>query len=278
MSNDLRFRDVWQKVSSKEFFEIKPAKAGVIVSYPDDEGVRNNKGRAGASQGPDRILFHLGKLVYREEGALPVFVIKDIFRSKSLRDRHEKAERLVKVFLEKGYKVVCLGGGHDYGYPDASAYKEVVQGKVLNVDAHLDVRPVVKGRINSGTPFRRWLERFSGKDLIQWGIQEHVNLPSHYEFCLAKKVKILSYREPMPTVKGPLGLSVCLDAFEGIRGVSAPAVVGLHPQNGLALVERYRGQSQWMGIYESAPRHDPINEDSARFGARLVAEFFRGGK
>ncbi len=73
-----------------------------------------------------------------------------------------------------------VGGGNDQSYPNASALLAHVQssvgwvdhaidiqrlltlcsGKVgvINIDAHLDVRPKKEGRVHSGSPFRLLLE------------------------------------------------------------------------------------------------------------------------
>ena len=74
----------------------------------------------------------------------------------------------------------------------------------------------------------------------------------------------------MPQIEGKVGLSIDLDAFEGIRGVSAPAMVGLKTTQGLHAVDHYSAHAPWLGIYECAPKYDPVNEDSARFGALLI--------
>lgn len=56
-----------------------------------------------------------------------------------------------------------IGGGNDQSYPNVSALMAACcQGSssigVVNVDAHLDVRPLKQGKVHSGSPFRLMLE------------------------------------------------------------------------------------------------------------------------
>lgn len=50
-----------------------------------------------------------------------------------------------------------IGGSNDQSYPN---FKGLVDGTgkkgfgVINIDAHLDVRPLVNGLAHSGSPFR----------------------------------------------------------------------------------------------------------------------------
>lgn len=272
-SQDPRLREYFTETALDKLKAARSSQSIVIVQYPDDEGVRLNKGRAGAKLGPAKIISYLGRMVYRPNETPDIQCLKPSKFKGPLKRRHAIAEEQAHKILALGYRLVTLGGGHDYGYPDAAAYYEIVRGKILNIDAHLDVRPVVKDRMNSGTPFFRFLERFGGQDFIAWGIQRHCNALAHRRWAIDRGMKVFSEREPMPAISGPVGLSVCLDAFTGIRGVSAPAMAGLTTNEGLEAVRELSPQSQWIGIYECAPKYDPLNEDSARFGALLAYHF-----
>jgi len=272
---DPRLADIWSVCSLKKW-RSSTTQDVVILSYPDDEGVRWNKGRPGANQGPKRILYYLGRLVHRAAFLGTVKVIQDFPKKLSLAKRHDWAHEQVHKFLSEGVRVITLGGGHDYGYPDARAYKQVSGGRVINVDAHLDMRPMIPKKINSGTAFRRFLDEFSGDDLVTWGTQPQANPDEMLAYAQSKTTKIFSYRDPMPKLEGPVGLSICLDAFVGIRGVSAPAIMGLSTEQAAECVEFYRSRSRWLGLYESAPKYDPLNEDSARLAAILAHRFIYG--
>ncbi len=135
------------------------------------------------------------------------------------------------------------------------------------------MRPVVDGRLNSGTAFFRFIKKYGGKPLTAWGIQEQCNALSHFEFGKARGAKIFAFNQKLPKLSGPIGLSICLDAFAGIRGVSAPSVVGLSTNQGLEIVDALKKNSKWLGLYECAPKFDPLTEDSARLGALLAYRF-----
>lgn len=277
LSEDPRLQDHWIK-SPWAFIQSAPApkksqKAVAVLCHPDDEGVRLNNGRPGAARGPERILYYLGRMIYQFKKTPPIRIISDEFHSGDLSTRHANAKELAKSLLSMGYRLITLGGGHDYGFPDASAYYEVHGGKILNIDSHLDVRPVVNGKLNSGTPFFRFIEAYGGRPLVQWGIQEQCNALSHFDFAKASGAKIYGPGEKLKKISGSVGLSICLDAFSGIRGVSAPCFAGLNPTEGVKTVNTYKQNSSWLGLYESAPELDPLTEDSARFGA-LLAYYF----
>ena len=272
MKQDFRYQSILRECSFKDLLKHKQSSV-VLICYPDDEAVRNNHGRPGAAEGPSRILHYLGKLNSQTRGARSITLMREKPSGKSIARRHEWAEEKVQALLKKSYRVITLGGGHDYAFPDASAFYKIYKGKILNIDTHLDVRPVVSSKINSGTAFWRFAEKFGGSPIVQWGIQPQANSLELFSFAKKHKMKILSDDDPMPRIKAKLGLSVCLDAVAMIRGVSAPAIVGLEARQIVEAVNYYAKASPWLGIYESAPCYDPLNEDSARFGALLIFHY-----
>lgn len=66
-----------------------------------------------------------------------------------LLDRHKRARECVRQLNENSKKWISLGGGHDYGYSDASAFLDVYKNEalVINIDSHLDVRPMTEDPI-----------------------------------------------------------------------------------------------------------------------------------
>lgn len=284
LSNDPRIREHWVSLSFEDLMDElektskskvsrsspKTSPPVIIISHADDEGVRINKGRPGAKEGPSAILHFLGRCIVHPHKTPRLFLLEEGRQSFSLAERHQQAETQSFEILKRGARVITLGGGHDYGYPDASAYFRTTKGKILNVDAHLDSRPVIDGQLNSGTPFFRFIKTYGGKSLIEWGIQDHCNADSHRAFVKASGARIYSWNEACPHIAGSLGLSICLDAFRGIRGVSAPALVGLDPNTGLELILKYRSRSSWLGLYEAAPS---IDEDAARLAAIYAHAF-----
>jgi formiminoglutamase len=96
--------------------------------------------------------------------------------------------------LRSGHRCITLGGGHDYGYPDASAMLDAFADRplIINFDAHLDVRDLSKG-IGSGTPFYRMLEKYSPVDFVEIGLQNHCNSGAHVEYAKSKGVSMLRF-------------------------------------------------------------------------------------
>lgn len=273
--SDPRLTEHWQNVFIKNLPAKAEKNAVCIVSYADDEGVRLNNGRLGASEGPARILYYLGRMVQRNETP-SIVVLQDRLLQPSLEKRHAAAETAMLDLFSRGFRVISLGGGHDYGLPDTAAYFQSFKGKIVNVDAHLDTRPVIDLKLNSGTAFFRFMERFSGKHLIHWGLQDHCNAASHWKHAKTNGCKLLRAKDPMPKIKSKVGMSICLDAFSGIRGVSAPTFTGIPTEEGMKFVDFHSPRSKWLGLYECAPRYDPLNEDSARLGAVLAYRFIHG--
>jgi formiminoglutamase len=269
---DPRLSNHWKTCAANELKRASSRRDIVILSHADDEGVRLNNGRPGAVEGPERILHFLGRMVSQSKSP-SIFVLSDRKTHLRLSERHEASEQIATKIFSLGYRLITLGGGHDYGFPDAAAFLKCGGSKVLNIDAHMDVRPVIDDKLNSGTAFSRLIERFGGRCLVEWGIQSQTNAESQIQWALKQGTKIFSFEKPLPKISGKVGLSVCLDAFAGIRGVSAPQFLGLSPVHGLQAIRRYGKRSSWLGLYESAPSLDPQTQDSARLAAAFAYHF-----
>lgn len=252
-----------------------PSSDYVVVGYADDEGVRNNSGRAGARLGPQQIIHYLSKLPMHLSRPPRIIILDERLSFYRLEQRHERAYEIVSQLLKQKKKVITLGGGHDYGYPDAKAFYEFKkkQCKILNIDAHFDLRPLNLKRITSGTPFYRFAEEFGGKDLIQWGIRLDANATDLFEYAKKKKIQFYTWNERPRLVARAFGVSLCLDAIEGIRGVSAPSLYGLLGRDVLSLIVQMAAKTGYLGLYEAAPGLDPHTHDSARFAAQVMSAY-----
>jgi formiminoglutamase len=271
-----------------------------IVGYPDDEGIRLNGGRPGAALGPGAIrkaLYKMTPSLSEPRNPVKLFDCGDVDLSKnSLEHRHENARKTVSSLLKKESRVITLGGGHDYGYPDMAAFCEYVieqnsRPVVVNFDAHLDVRPVDKRGLNSGTPFYRLLSEFEGKvDFFEVGIQDWCNSREHLKWAKSKGAEILTLGEinSSGTTLGEvlqrrifsklnrnhrLALSVDIDGFTSAAAPGASQVfpVGLDAQQFLTVWQALHVQHrpQLASIYEVSPPFDP-DESTARLAAILT--------
>ncbi|MHA1463306.1 MAG: arginase family protein, partial [Candidatus Heimdallarchaeota archaeon] len=66
------------------------------------------------------------------------------------------------------------------GYPILKGLQSAHHSKkigLINIDAHLDVREVINGKITSGTPFRRVLDNgiVKGENFVEIGIRDFTN-------------------------------------------------------------------------------------------------------
>ncbi len=298
---DLRLGDF-----ARSLTEVTDLKNSVVVlGYPDDEGILNNKGRPGAKDAPKIIRENFYKMTPHllKNIDSKIYDLGDLKIEGSLADRHLIAQECLENLLRQT-RGITLGGGHDYGYPDGAAFLEVFQKKsdkeqkplIINFDAHLDVRPH-KDNITSGTPFYRLLSRYRSElkvefDFLEIGIQSHCNSRYHLEWAQSKDAHILSYDEilysgvpahlkileflePFLLKKRACYLSVDIDGFSNAYapGCSQSFATGFDPENFFTVfrVLCERLDVKLLGIYEVSPPLDQDNKTS-KLAAQIMFE------
>src|SRR5256885_13782911 len=220
-----------------------PVREGVaLLGFADDRAVVNGRGRSGAALGPTEARRYLSRLTPGDHGELDGVAIADLgdaAPSGSIEETHALVEEAALEALRAGACVVLVGGGHDGAFASHSALLRAVPGRVaaVNVDAHLDVRPLREGKITSGTPFRRLAERWGDRyGLVEFGIQPQHNDRSHRVFWEAIGMPVVNLAnargEGIAAAFGralaqdgeALGGSLDLDSVEAASapGVSAP--------------------------------------------------------
>ncbi len=270
-----------------------------VIGYADDEGIANNGGRVGARMGPTEIRRALYKMTLPmlRPTSLQIQDVGNLESSGSLIKRHELAQQAVQELL-KTSKVLALGGGHDYGFPDGAAFLETCQNAkekplIINFDAHLDVRPIKNEKITSGTPFWRLLENYKNFDLLEIGMQSQCNSSFHYEWALSKGARVLLYEElsmsgqnytqkmleflePSILKKRPTFLSVDMDVFSSAYapGCSQVFGTGLTPRDFLPVLKVLlkRLDVRILGIYETSPALD-VDQRTAKLAAQISHEY-----
>lgn len=293
---DLRLGDF-----TKSLTEATGLKGSVVVmGYPDDEGIQNNKGRAGAKDAPKCIRENFYKMTpHLFKNTDPkIYDLGDLKIEGSLEDRHEKAQNSLEDLL-KQTRVITLGGGHDYAYPDGAAFLETFHKKVdkdqkpliINFDAHLDVRPH-QDKITSGTPFHRLLSKYNEFDFAEVGIQSQCNSRYHLEWAESKGAKVLSYDEilysgvpqhvkileflePLMFKKRSCFLSIDIDGFSSsfAPGCSQSFATGLNVESFMIVLKvlTERLDVKLLGIYEVSPALDQDNRTS-KLAAQIMFE------
>lgn len=270
----------------------------VILGYPDDEGISNNFGRAGAKEAPNKIREFFYKMTPHllKNKDPKIFDLGNMKITGSLQDRHDQAQTAVEDLLQQT-RVITLGGGHDYGYPDGAAFLEVFKNQkekplIINFDAHLDVRPLKDNQITSGTPFFRLLSKYKDFDFVEIGVQSQCNSRYHLEWAQSKGAevltfdemmysgksqheKILEFLEPHLLKKRACYLSIDIDGFSNAYapGCSQSFATGFNPESFFkvfrVLCERL--DVKLLGIYEVSPTLDEGNKTS-KLAAQIMFE------
>lgn len=271
-----------------------------LIGYPDDEGVKLNGGREGAKLASVEVRKKFYKLT-PPQNLKNNFIVVDEgnlhTENKSLIEKHEIAYNLALQFWSGSNSKarVSIGAGHDYGYPDCKAYIEYYLGLnirplIINLDAHLDVRPFTT-TAHSGTPFYRILSEFAEDiDFYEVGIQPQCNSKVHLDWAQAKNAKIffldavenkslisLIEKPNANILKRPVFLSIDMDAIRSSEapGVSAPANFGLTQYQVRDLIFDLHKNFDFraMGIYEINPLFD-IDHKTSHLAAQFIYDFF----
>ncbi len=291
--NDPRIGEITQSISLVDLTKTKE-NSWTLLGYPDDEGIQVNGGRTGARLAPDTIRNYLYRMTLpalKESKAKPqLFDLGNIEIAGKLEERHAFAQNCVKEILEANKKPITLGGGHDYGFPDAAAFieynlkKSSLRPIVMNFDSHLDVRPTNQG-FHSGTPFYRLLEKFHEKiDFFEVGIQPQCNSISHKSWAQNHSAMILelfsvegldllsAIQSSLKSDKReifssrPLWISLDIDVFRNSEapGCSQSFATGLLLQEVLPVLGYLNSNFdlQGIGIYEVSPTLDQDDRTS----------------
>ncbi len=285
-----------------------------LVLFACDEGVRRNGGRAGAAQGPQRFVGlarRAGALRNAELGldlsavrvAAPEPGSELPLLAASLEQAHALLEARVARVLAAGAVPFVVGGGNDQSYPNARAWLAQNTGSnnskrrlgVVNVDAHLDVRPLKDGLAHSGSPFRQLLEdpRFgpASSSFVEFAAQGAQCSAQHAAWLVERGVRIVwltevrrkgalaAFEEVLQTLaqkNDDVFVSFDLDAVAGCDapGVSAPGVVGLTADEALQICFAAGAHPQvaMFDLSEYNPLAEPGCEESG------IAPGYRTGK
>ncbi|MAQ37784.1 MAG: formimidoylglutamase [Thioclava sp.] len=277
-----------------------------LLGYPDDDGVKANGGRIGASQGPDQIRHWLYRMVTpenlqaQEKQNIKLMDLGNLnrFESLSLKERHLNGFLKMKEALTLGHRGLSFGGGHDYGYPDGKAFLESLDENakplILNFDAHLDVRPP-NPENHSGTPFYRLRSEFLNFEMIQIGIQNQCNSKAHLKWCNENNIQILSldaiwnssqslvdlfknqFSQAL-TKDRPTFVSIDIDGFSWsyAPGCSQSWPTGLEPRDFFPLYDflLQHLDVRLTSIYEVAPPLD-VENGTSKLAAQIAYRFLR---
>jgi formiminoglutamase len=200
--------------------------------------------------------------------------------------------------LQAGAVPIVLGGGHEtaYGHYLGHVAAGLPVG-IINLDAHLDVRPTLGEHGHSGSPFRQALDHptrpLPGDRYVCLGAQPHAVSRQHAEeatrrgcvirWCAAVRGRLVEEFRAQCDRLAAQGASVyvTLDAdvvsAADVPGVSAPNALGLSGEE-VAACARLAGQSPAVSSFDLVEinPHQDRDDQSARWAAVAVWQFLAG--
>jgi formiminoglutamase len=284
--------------------EILRPGAPVLVGFPVDEGVRRNGGRPGAALAPDAIRAFLYRLTPADPHAqldirdLAPLDLGNVLPGPDLEESQQALAAVVGAVLAAGAVPVVLGGGHETAFGHYLGYSRTgIRPAVINLDAHLDVRPLASTRGHSGTPFRQMMElethQLDPGRYACLGVQPASVSQEHWELCRQRGDVLITAEElrehcrqqfdqvcsqlSRPGDSIYLSLDADVVAAADVPGVSAPNPLGLTGWQ-LAACARSAGANPCVSsfdVVEINPNFD-VDHRSARWAAQVVWQFLIG--
>jgi len=227
-----------------------------LVGYVCDEGVKRNRGRIGADQGPKALRERLAKLPIHFESKRVADVGDVVCCDDDMESCQEMFSNLISGLIKQKVFPIAIGGGHDISYGHFKGIWDVIKLTekrkvgIINFDAHFDLRPVeIKG--NSGTPFNQIISELKNTneqvDYFAIGIQRQSNTKELFEIAKREQVDFAinydceSSSTELEALKNKLlpfiekndflYITIDMDGFSSAYapGVSAPSPLGFTP-------------------------------------------------
>lgn len=252
-------------------------------------------GRPGAREGPDAIRAQMARLKpWTLRGGALDPALTDwgnvrVPQGAAVQAAHEAAETAALAVLAAGQFPLALGGDHSLTFPLVKAHEGRRQRiGVINLDAHLDVRDVHGGALNSGQSFGRLLDLglVPGENLVEVGLRDFANATRYAD--KARKAGSTLFgaeewmREGLSVIdhaieiasRGVEGvyLSVDVDVLDQAHapGVSAPTPGGVDTATLFAAIRRVAERAPLVGadFVEVAPSldRDGMTSRAAAYG------------
>ncbi len=279
-------RDSIPKASANSF---------TLLGYACDEGVKRNKGRIGAFDGPDAIRTALAKLPNHldHESALIDAGTLECIDGKLENIQAHLAEKVTQL-LEQNTFPILLGGGHDIAYGNYNGIRNYLGNDktlgIINFDAHFDLRSNTYGN-NSGTPFYQIAKDCSENGVVFkylcLGIRQDANdsllfqTAADLEVSYVEHTKFTSnYAEQIVRVVldfirevDHIYVTIDLDGFSSAYapGVSAPSPMGFSPDTVLDTLQMIIDSKKLISfdIAEMNPQYD-VDHQTAKLAASLI--------
>lgn len=255
----------------------------VFIGFCSEEGVKRNKGRLGAKEGPVKVREKMASLPYVD----PVYDYGSIIGDQELEASQEAFGMHVRKVFDNGQFPLIIGGGHEtlYGhylgvrakYPDQKI-------AVVNLDAHFDIRDETP---SSGTMFHQILSEDKNIDYFVFGIQPAGNTRTLFRTADAFGVKYALMEEVRNTDIFEKTLetldeydvvfaTLCMDSVQqaAAPGTSAPSANGFTASEIHGMIGALAKLSNIVSfdISEVAPKLD-IDDRTSGLAANLFHRF-----
>ena len=293
---DLRSHDPNDRWLAREigFEEDEYSKAThVLLGCPQDEGVRRNNGRTGASDAPREIRSHFYRLQSPGQSEVQLFDAGDIDVTESLDQTHDALTKVVARFLEDGKMLIVLGGGNDISYADGRALANWESDiSAINIDAHLDMR--IATEMTSGTPYRKLLDDqcLKAEHFYEFGIRpesnarfylddaQKIGVNIHYLQQIKENGVANSFQKILGEInRRPFFLGLDMDSIQACDapGVSASSPSGFSGREVMQLIRlaRQKKNLRLFEITEVNPKYD-IDNRTVKLAAQFIYRFLFG--
>lgn len=276
--------------------DSEPKQAFALLGFCSDEGIKRNRGRVGAAEGPKAIRQALASLPFHHSHAICYDAGDIICQDGDLESSQAALGEAVSILLKNDITPIVIGGGHELAWGHYQGLEKQFQEdqiSIVNFDAHFDMRPSIDGKGSSGTPFLQIAESLEKNnkeiDYTCIGIQRPGNIKSLFETADKYNTKILmadtlhpgnkkecdNFINQIIFYKKFIYLSLCLDVFSTAfaPGVSAPQAMGVTPWKIMSLVKKLAASGKVISydIAELSPKHD-IDNRTAKLAANFVYE------
>lgn len=195
---ELAHRDIMSEIELSEFIVKRPQKY-IILGIAEDVGIRANFGNAGSTRSYEDFLSFFVNIQHNQyntaENAflLGEIYVDDLQQKSAMMDIEQmrslvseidqRVQSVIKAIVKANKIPILIGGGHNnsYGLISGSAKALGAGIEVINIDPHLDCRPL-EGR-HSGNGFSyafhdKFLSRY-----YAWGVHENYNSQESYNFA-----------------------------------------------------------------------------------------------
>lgn len=189
----------------------------------------------------------------------------------------ELIEEAVASLLDRGARVLALGGDHAVTWPILRAHAKRCDGlTILHLDAHPDLYEELGGnRASHASPFARIMEEGLARRLVQVGIR---TMNAHQKEQAARfGVEVVEMRHwrpgALPELDAPVYLSVDLDVLDPAfaPGVSHHEPGGMSVRDVIEVIQGLTVPLAGADIVEFNPKRD-VNGMTAMVATKLLKE------